>query len=964
MRIKTIGMIIGGTLVLVSIAIINLAYINLSSGVAADKLWENTYTKASQLNNALQFLHQELGDEDKLGKLKSGELITDPEHIESLSLGVINARHQLLTTVGSHTSQQGSQHYIFISKLLDQYSVLIQASTVALDPSQPVNNTTLGTDFNNEDAYKALIYFDQTLQNTLLGFSGDANKSLLSLSKDASQETIAAALIILLASFASIWVLHTRVMTPLSRLQDVMSTIAVGDYSVDVPDIAKKDEIGEMARSLEILRDDAAELENVKEEQLINERRIAEDDKKTAEKESQRLIEEEKNKRQTEELRSRELTEEVARQTLELRKSEASLRGILDSALDAFISSNEQGVILSFNKSAEEMFGYSAEEAIGLHVHILVPDEFRNEHIEMFSNSVNASSPPKPSTERQIAGQHKDGRNFPVSVGLTSLNHDGELIYVAALRDRSGEVQKEQKLQRLGRLLDRSMREVYVLEADDFSFQEVNSRAVEVLGYKTEAFDKLKYTDILCQPAKEELAKLLAPLLKGEEEEVVFEGTHTCEDGSQYPVEVNVHYWTNEEPPVFLAVAQDMTTRLKVRQELLNSRDAAESASKAKSFFLANMSHELRTPLNAVLGYSEMLKEIAEENNHMDYANDLDKISIAAEHLLTLINDILDLSKITSGKADIVRHKTDVLGLVHEAGTLISPLVKAGKNELIIEAPDNMEPMYSDEVRIRQILINVLSNASKFTKNGTITLAVETCKREHKDHIKFIITDTGIGIPEDKIESIFDEFSQVNTNRETKSEGSGLGLSICRRLSHAMHGEISLTSELGVGTTVTIVLPNDIGEQDQYDSDIESNGGEQNENARASQIGTVPQQRIVVIESDVEEAQLIKAYLEVEDFEVEIAHSALDGISLIKSFNPDTVLLDMSLPNLIGSDAMKKINSEQSKNGFRIIICSEDNSDLQDSVIDTDNYILKPINKEALIKMVKVRSLMVSGAVS
>lgn len=963
MRIKTFGIIVAATLTIVSIVIINLAYLNLNTSIEADNVWNETYTKAEERNNALFFLHQELGNEGGLNKIRGGELITDPVRIEHLKSGIANARLQLQMAKTTNEYKNGTEHYIFILQLLDQYEILIQNSQQYLNSTQPINHPIIYSNFNNEDAYKALVYFDQLLQKSLLSFSQETNSNLLYLTKNTSRETMGAAIVVLIASLASIWVLYSRLMSPLSRLQDVMSNIAVGDYSVEVPGISNNDEIGEMARSLEILRDDAAELENVKEEQLLKERYQAEIDKQRAKEESQILIEKEKNKRQTEEQRSRELADEVERQTLELRKSEASLRGVLDSALDAFISADHTGKILSFNKSAEKMFGHSAKEAVGQHVHMLVPHEFRNEHTEIFSKSTHISKPQNLGTNRKLFGLHKDGQTFPVSVGLTSMRYDGNHIFVAALRDITPEVQKEQKLQRLGSLLDRSRREVYVLDAENLAFQEVNSRAVDVLGYNVEALKGLNYTDILSQPTKDEISELLKPLLNGTIEEVVFEGTHTCEDGSKYPVEVNFHYWTNEYPPVFLAVAQDMTKRLKVRQEILDARDAAEGASKAKSFFLANMSHELRTPLNAVLGYSEMLKEIAEENNHLDYADDLDKISIAAEHLLTLINDILDLSKITSGKAEIVRHKTDVLGLVSEAGALISPLVHAGENELIIEAPDTMAPMYSDEVRIRQILINILSNASKFTKKGVIKLKVEVCKKEHQDHIKFTISDTGIGIPEDKIDSIFDVFSQVNADRETKSEGSGLGLSICRRLCRAMLGEISISSELGKGTTVQVVLPNDIGIEADKNTNNDDNVIVLTSNDFENNIGALPKQRVLIIENDLEVGTLMKAYLEVEEFQVELVHSAIEGIALIPSFNPETILLDISLPEIGDIDTMKKLNTTNDRSGTRIILCGEDEAALKDSVIDTENFIAKPIDKEILIRTVKSKTLMVNGAV-
>ncbi len=242
-------------------------------------------------------------------------------------------------------------------------------------------------------------------------------------------------------------------------------------------------------------------------------------------------------------------------------------------------------------------------------------------------------------------------------------------------------------------------------------------------------------------------------------------------------------------------------------QTLIVARDRSEEANRAKSNFLANMSHELRTPMNAIIGYSEMLLEDAEEDGLDDFQDDLGKIRSSAKHLLGLINEILDLSKIEAGKMDILLESFDINKLVKEVEGTIHPLAEKGHNKLIIDCPENAGTMDADETRVRQMLHNLLSNACKFTENGTVTLRVFRDTRDDIEWINFAIIDTGMGIPEDSINKLFLEFSQVDNSSTRKFGGTGLGLAISRRFCLMMGGDIRVKSVLNEGSTFTIYLP-------------------------------------------------------------------------------------------------------------------------------------------------------------
>ena len=255
--------------------------------------------------------------------------------------------------------------------------------------------------------------------------------------------------------------------------------------------------------------------------------------------------------------------------------------------------------------------------------------------------------------------------------------------------------------------------------------------------------------------------------------------------------------------------------------ELLAAKEAAEAANIAKSQFLANMSHELRTPLNAIIGYSEMLQEEAEDLDQKDLIPDLKRIHGAGTHLLGLINDILDLSKIESGKVELYLETVNISLLIREIIIMVRPLVEKNANVLVVDCADNLGYMKTDLTKVRQSLFNLLSNACKFTKKGKITINVEKEYRksgklngeEQKSAILYIlfkVTDTGVGISPERMEKLFQPFTQADASTTREYGGTGLGLAITKKLSRIMGGDIFVESEVGKGSTFTIILPAEV----------------------------------------------------------------------------------------------------------------------------------------------------------
>ena len=236
------------------------------------------------------------------------------------------------------------------------------------------------------------------------------------------------------------------------------------------------------------------------------------------------------------------------------------------------------------------------------------------------------------------------------------------------------------------------------------------------------------------------------------------------------------------------------------------ARELADSANKAKSMFLANMSHELRTPLNAIIGYSEMLQEDFEDSEDLTVVNDIRNIDFSAKHLLTLINNILDLSKIESGKMEVYFEQVDVKALVREVGATVGPLAQKNNNQLMLSVDEGIGEIESDKTKLRQILINLLSNACKFTENGRVSLEVRPETNNGERHICFIVSDTGIGMDARTLDRLFEDFVQADNSQTRKFDGTGLGLTICKRFSEMLGGELDPKSKPGKGSSFTLCL--------------------------------------------------------------------------------------------------------------------------------------------------------------
>ena len=269
-------------------------------------------------------------------------------------------------------------------------------------------------------------------------------------------------------------------------------------------------------------------------------------------------------------------------------------------------------------------------------------------------------------------------------------------------------------------------------------------------------------------------------------------------DGTMVDIEgLGVSVVVDGKPVGAMALYHDISELLKARRE-------AEEASRAKSQFLASVSHELRTPLNAIIGYSELLEEEVEDLGVPQIGADLARIEASGRLLLALINDILDLSKIEAGKMELYAETFPLAPLLSEVTAMVSPLVEARANRLVVEGAALAGSIHADRTKLTQMLLNLLSNASKFTEAGTITLAVQPLGA---DRVTFVVKDTGIGMTAEQMGRLFQAFSQAEASTASRYGGTGLGLAITKRFSELMGGDVTVESVPGVGSTFTLTLP-------------------------------------------------------------------------------------------------------------------------------------------------------------
>ncbi|MDX2164312.1 MAG: ATP-binding protein [Gammaproteobacteria bacterium] len=390
--------------------------------------------------------------------------------------------------------------------------------------------------------------------------------------------------------------------------------------------------------------------------------------------------------------------------------------------------------------------------------------------------------------------------------------------------------------------------------------------------------------------------------------------------------------------------AEDIKSMEVLIEELKKAKEVAELASQTKSEFLANMSHELRTPLNTIIGYTEMVQEISQEANQIESVNYLGKVLHSAKHLLGLINDVLDMSKIEAGKMNMVLAEFKLDEFVTTLDPHIAPLLRERKNTFSINLHSEFNVMYSDELRLRQSLINLLANANKFTENGQIILEITSFLHHNEPMIQFTVTDTGVGMKQEQLNKLFKSFSQGDSSTSRKYGGTGLGLFLTKKFSEMLGGWTSVKSREKQGSVFIIVLPL------RSTSDSHPKGDDLMKRTKKS---------VLLIGSDSKESyDEIKSHIQHAGLDVRYTKQAKEGLALAHQQQPDIIILDTAIASFDDTFMDKwailaAIKKDLSLSKTPTIVLSK-NIDVGLDIMPSDvNFLDKPVDIKLLINTVK-----------
>jgi len=650
-----------------------------------------------------------------------------------------------------------------------------------------------------------------------------------------------------------------------------------------------------------------------------------------------------------------EATATTRRQAQAIQEREERLRLTVDTALDAVINADSRGVITGWNTQAELIFGRPRAETVGhLLDETIIPEAYRDAHRRGIAHYLKTGEGAVLNQRIEITALRRDGTEFPIELAIVPIRSEEGVSFSAFVRDltkiKQAEIEREEaeveraRLANYNRLLLDSTGDGMYSIGPDGNCTFLNRTAARMLGIAPEEalgrnmHPLTHHSRADGSPYPLEECPIYRAFQAGQshrmDDEVFWRG-----DGTSFPVEYSSSPILEDGALKGAVITfADITQRRQAESDLLRAKDAAEAASRTKSQFLANMSHELRTPMNAILGYSEMLQEEAEEEGLDNFTPDLQKIQNAGKHLLALINDILDLSKIEAGKMELYLEDFDIVATVADVAATVQTLVAKKNNTLIVRCPPDAGKMRADLTKVRQSLFNLLSNATKFTENGEITLDV---RRDGADWL-FTVRDSGIGMTGEQIAGLFEAFAQADASTTRKYGGTGLGLAITRRFCRMMGGDTTVESEPGQGSAFTIRLPAVVSGA-KADGDAPPPAAHL-EAPPAATGGDL----VLVIDDDPAARDLMHRFLTREGFRPATAAGGEEGLRLARSLRPVAITLDVMMPGIDGWAVLQQLKADPETQDIPVIMLTMVDDKNIGFALGATDYMTKPIDRGRL----------------
>ncbi len=475
--------------------------------------------------------------------------------------------------------------------------------------------------------------------------------------------------------------------------------------------------------------------------------------------------------------------------------------------------------------------------------------------------------------------------------------------------------QAQQERDRLLTVIQSSLNEIYLFDSQTLKYRYLNQAALDNLDYSSDEILQMSPVDIIPDLKKpSDFNRILQPILRGDRATDIYFTKHRRKDGSTYPIEVHLQLIRQNDEEFFAAIGFDLSDREKDARRIQEQKEIArefEEHSKHKSEFLANMSHELRTPLNSILLLSKLLLDQKSDNLTDNQRKFIDVIRRSGNNLLDLINEVLDLSKIESGEMEVSVEDVTLSEITHNIRSIFEPIATEKGLQFTISTEKSVpERFRTDQLRVEQVLRNLLSNAMKFTEKGSVELTADLLPganlQSMSGRIQFSVKDTGIGIPPDKQELVFESFRQADGSTQRKYGGTGLGLAICKQLAHLLGGDLTLESTPGEGSTFTLTLPVIPAESE---SESESAAASRKEYSTQEE-PIKSRQKVLLISKHPDLATSFKTLTANDGLGLAIAESSDLAIKTYKNQNPAAIFIDPYCPGLSGWSAASLLRSE------------------------------------------------------
>ncbi len=662
----------------------------------------------------------------------------------------------------------------------------------------------------------------------------------------------------------------------------------------------------------------------------------------------------------------------MAREVEVRSQAESKLRDFFDNANDLIQITDAEGSLAYVNRAWAATFGYEEGAVDGQNLYTLLRPSNRTELEDAFRRLIEGDS-----MERFISELHtRDGAPVICAISANYSPIDGEAgTFRSIIRNVTETVIAERELAssraNLNALVENTGDVIWSVNADHalITFNSAFALGVEArtgvepkVGDSPEdlyeedqaIFFQQSYDEVLRQGR---LSKIRSEEMDGEirHSELFFSPIGDHEDLAGVVV-----------------FGKDITRRRRAEVDLVSAKNEAEAANRAKSHFLANMSHELRTPLNSVIGFANILMKNKKRNMASSELGFLERIQVNGKHLLALINEILDLAKIESGKMELEVLTVDVVDLAHEALALVEGQIRGREPEVEVrvEGPETMDDIETDPAKLKQVIVNLVGNALKFTESGEIVIHIET-HGDTDELASIAVSDTGIGIPEERRSAIFEAFQQAEAGTARQFGGTGLGLAISRSMCLLMGYDLTLDSEVGEGTTFKIVFPAVAasekpsqaahpavpkGSKGRDGEDVESLAsgllaGVDNGDGPSEERRDVKHYKVLVIDDDEDSRVLMEDYLGDFGCEVLLAPSGEVGMEIARTHQPDLVTLDLQMPDLDGWEVLRRLKADPEVRHIPVVIASIAANEGRERLFGAVDLLTKPIERADLLRV-------------